>query len=458
MREIDFNNRLIFGNIFVKKNDSFVLLNLLSFRRMYVSQQDLETLLSCKEKRACGLELSAEENTLYNSLIEKKQIIDDDLRSRFIEGKAKEYEENIEKITNKIGRITISPTFACNFNCTYCYQRKFQSKKDFLCADAIDNICQSLRVINRTENYWEGITEVSINGGEPLQPQNIDTINRIIHYFAKPGIELSLLTNGYNILKFKDKVDFSKFTSIQVSLDNIDPYTSKINGVNYPVFREVLDGLSYLMKYDCLITVAAVLTEELFANIDEFIEGLDSIGIVDNERCQINITPITAFGKSTLDKSFYSIDDFIKIRKGLRLTKIPRNMSISGVPEARWISRALARNANERIDGRPSMCSIFKNRSLHFAPDGKIYWCLCVKPNTGTLGQFYPSVDVDEIGIDKCIHKSIYSNDKCKSCEYQFLCSSGCPLHCVAATGDYDEPFCGFFFDPDFWRNLEELI
>ena len=102
------------------------------------------------------------------------------------------------------------------------------------------------------------------------------------------------------------------------------------------------------------------------------------------------------------------------------------------------------------------MYSIFKNQSLHFAPDGKIYWCLCVKPNTGTLGQFYPSVDVDEIGIDKCIHKSIYSNDKCKSCEYQFLCSSGCLLHCVAATGDYDEPFCGSFFDPDFgeiWKN-----
>lgn len=458
MSEIDFKNRLIFGNIFVKKDDSFILLNLLSFRRMHLSEQELEMLFACKAKLARGEELANEEHNLYNLLLSTKQIISDDLWARFIDGKANEHEEKLNSITHRISHITITPTFSCNFKCQYCYQRGFQSKKEHLCPDAIDNICSAIQLINGTEDYCDGITEVVINGGEPLQAHNIATINRIIEHFAKPGIKLTLFTNGYNILKFKDEVDFSKFSAVQVSLDNVDPFTSEINGVNYPVFQEVLAGLAYLKKFDHELTIVAMFTRELLANIDEFIEGLDSIGVLDSDRCQININPIAAFGKSTLDETFFTIDEFIDARRSIKLARTPKNLAIASIPETRWITRALMRNPNERIDGRPSMCSILRNRSLHFAPDGKIYWCLCVKPNTGILGQFYPSIEFDGNGIDKCIHKSIYSHEKCKSCAYQFLCSSGCPLHCVAANGDYNEPFCGFFFDPNFWENLEDLL
>jgi len=458
MRNIDFSNRRIFGNIFVKKDDSFILLNLLSFRRMRISKQDLETLFVCKEKMDCRLELSEEEKMLFDSLTAKKQIISDELRSRYIEGKAKEHEENLGQITHKISHITITPTFSCNFNCEYCYQRKFQSKKDVLSPDDIDSICHALKTINKTEKYLDGITEVTINGGEPLQSKNIATIKKIIQCFAKPDIKLTLLTNGYNIMRLKDEIDFSKFESIQVSLDNVDPNPSEINGVKYSVFQNVLDGLAYLTQFDCYITVAAMFNRELFENIDEFIRRLDSIGIVDNEKCRIQISPIMAFGKGSLDESFFTLAEFAKIRKEIRMSRVPKNLIIPTITEARHIGQALYRETNERLEGKPTVCSMMTNRSVHFAPDGKIYWCLCVEPNAGMLGQFYPSIDVDEAGIDKCIHRSIYSHEKCKACEYQFLCSSGCPLHCVAATGDYTEPFCGFFFNPSFWENLEDLL
>ena len=349
-------------------------------------------------------------------------------------------------------------TFACNFNCTYCYQRGFRSKKDTLCPASIDNICNVLKRVNATDNYLDGINEVTINGGEPLQIQNIDTINHIITCFAKPGIELTLLTNGYNILRFKDAIDFSKFDYIQVSLDNIDPYTNKVNGVNHSISQEVLKGLSYLMQFDCKIAISAIFTRDLIDHIDEFIRQLATIGLVENERCNIQITPVVEFGESTLNQSFYTIQEFITAKKLLKSKKIPNNMSVANIPETRWISKVLKRPVNERIDGKVSMCTILRNRSLHFAPNGQIYWCLCVNPDVGVLGSFYPIINVDEIGIDRCINKSIFSEEKCRTCNFQFLCSSGCPLHSVAATGDYSKPFCGFFFNPDFWNNLEDLI
>lgn len=458
MQEIHYDDRLIFGNIFIQKNNAFILLNLYSFRRMLISKHELQVLLSCRDNMRSGMPISDVEKELYDRLVSKMQIIPDDILSIYLAEKAKKHTDDLSKVYPKISRITISPTFSCNFNCLYCYQRNFKSKKDVLPPEAVDKICDTLKKINATECYLDGVTEVTINGGEPLQLQNIGTINRIIEHFAKPGIKFSLFTNGYNILRFKDQIDFSRFTCIQVSLDNIDPYASNINGVKHPVSREVLEGLSYLMQFDCKITISAVLTRELLTNIDEFIEQLASIGLVESERCHILITPIVAFGKSTLDESFYTINDFIDTKKLLKSKQLPSNLSVGGLPETRWIARALQRAANERIYGKPSMCSILVNRSIHFAPNGHLYWCLCVNPDTGSLGSFYPSIDIDDVRIDSCINKSVFSEEKCKTCAYQFLCSSGCPLHAVSATGDYSKPFCGFFFNPEFWSNLEALI
>lgn len=458
MQDICYADRLVFGNIFIHRDDSFVLLNLYSFRRMVLTEEELRILFSCREKSNNGTPFTDAELQLYTRLVSKKQIIPQDTLSLFLAAKSQEHKSRLSKIQPKISKITISPTFACNFNCTYCYQRTFKSKKNFLCPDAIDNICNVLKRINSTDNYLDGITSVTINGGEPLQTQNIETINHIIDCFAKPGINFSLFTNGYNILKFKDRVDFSKFDCIQVSLDNIDPYTSEVNGVNHPISQRVLDGLAYLMQFDRKITISAVFTRELVDNIEEFIRQLAAIGLTDNKNCQIIIAPIVSFGESTLDMSFYSIPDFVAAKKFIKSKKLPSNMGVGTLPETRWISRALRRTPNERIDGRACMCSILKNRSLHFAPNGQLYWCLCVNPEVGNLGSFYPSIEVDEIGIDRCINKSIFSEEKCRTCDFQFLCSSGCHLHSVSATGDYSKPFCGFFFNADFWNNLEGLI
>ena len=458
MQNINFSNRQIFGNIFLKTNGSFTLLNLYSFRRMVLSEVDFNTLLMCKEAIDKGDELSASEKALYECLIEKKQILSEDLLANYFALKSKEHEDRLYQIKHKINHITISPTFSCNFNCIYCYQRDFNAKKDSLSAESIDNICNAIAIINKTDNYLDGITAVTINGGEPLQSKNINTINRIVDCFAKPGIKLHLLTNGYNILKYKEQIDFSKFYSIQVSLDNIDPFTSKINGVNHPISQKVFEGLAYLMQFDCFITISTVLSKELIANIDEFIRKLTSVGIANNDRCRIGIAPIMAFGKSTLDDSFLTLEEFIEAREQIKQKQLPRNLDLENISEVRWIKRALTRKTNERIDGRASMCSILTNRGIHFAPNGQIYWCLCADPSVGSLGRYLPEIDIDEGAIDRCIHKSVYSIPECTSCEYKYLCSSGCPLHCVAATGDYSKPFCGFFHAPKFWANLEKLL
>lgn len=458
MINIDYSNRNIFGNIFIRlPKNKYILLNLYTFRRKRISEEELLILIEAQSKILSNKPLNLCELNLIKSLTNEKQILTDELKTAYLKLKESEHQNALANIVYKVNRITISPTFKCNFNCSYCYQNNFD--RNFkLNIEGINNICETLRRINNVENYWEGLTEVSINGGEPLQEANIDVINYIIKLFENKNIKMTLLTNGYNILKYKDEIDYSKFDVVQISLDGPDPIVQDINGVNHSVASNVLSGIRYLMSLDCKIGISAILTETLIENFDLFIKTLIDIGIANNQKVQLSIAPAVKFGYSTVDEQIITFERYIELIKVIDTYKLPSNFNVLLPPETRWIIKGLYRPENTRLFGKPCMCSILDNRSIHFAPNGKIYWCLCVKPQNGIIGEFYPNIKLDYIQLNECINRSVFSIEKCRNCDYKFICSSGCPLYSSACDNSYSKEFCGYFATDKFWNYLEKLI
>lgn len=458
INEIDYLNRVVFGNLFIKTGVNYTLLNLYSFRRMLIDKKNLQLLLSARDKKGSGQTLSLEEQALLYKLQKYKQILSNEVLDNYKSEKAKQHFESLDKIQYKINNITISPTFACNFKCAYCYQKEFKNKNVFLSRKGVDNICKIIKEINGASHHLDGVDAVHINGGEPLQERNIDTINYIIKKFKGENNKLSLLTNGYNIMKFKDQIDFSCFTSIQVSLDGVEEIAKVINQFNKPIFDEVVKGIQYLLNIGVNVKIATILTNELANNLQGFFDELDKAGLCNNDKVDMDISACVKFGEGTLDTDFMSFDTYLQIKKLIRSIKKPHNVTIGNLAETRWITKALYRDINERLETSPAMCSILKNRSMIFAPNGKIYWCLCVNPEHGIIGTFYPEINYSKDTIDGYLNRNIYTMEKCRSCDFQYICSGGCPLNAVAANGNYDSPYCGLFNNTYFWEHLEEFL
>jgi uncharacterized protein len=129
-------------------------------------------------------------------------------------------QNRIGRFANRVLNLTIAPTLACNFRCTYC----FETPK----SDTMDDNMEK-KIVEFVDKKMETLTELQVSwfGGEPLL--RLDIIDRLTVVFK--GIcekkdaafrPAAIVTNGY--LLTKDTAEHLKqanITSAQVTLDGV---------------------------------------------------------------------------------------------------------------------------------------------------------------------------------------------------------------------------------------------
>lgn len=156
--------------------------------------------------------------------------------------------------------LRLSITDVCNFRCNYCLPNGYQpepNKPSFLTLDEIRRLVNNFSLI--------GTEKVRITGGEPTLRKDflpiVETISQI------EGIkQIALTTNGFRLLKDVAAWKSAGVTSINVSVDSLDPRMfQRITGVNK--FDEIMRGID--RAFECgyqKIKVNSVLMKDLNAN------------------------------------------------------------------------------------------------------------------------------------------------------------------------------------------------
>ena len=156
--------------------------------------------------------------------------------------------------------LRLSITDVCNFRCNYCLPNGYQpepNKPSFLALDEIRRLVNNFSLI--------GTEKVRITGGEPTLRKDflpiVETISQI------EGIkQIALTTNGFRLLKDVAAWKNAGVTSINVSVDSLDPRMfQRITGVNK--FDEIMRGID--RAFECgyqKIKVNSVLMKDLNAN------------------------------------------------------------------------------------------------------------------------------------------------------------------------------------------------
>ena len=149
-----------------------------------------------------------------------------------------------EPLLDQLGRplrdLRISVTDRCNFRCVYCMPKEvfgkdyaFLERKELL---TFEEIARLARLFNGL-----GIEKIRLTGGEPLVRRNLE---RLIEMLAQiPGLDLTLTTNGSNLVKKAGPLKAAGLQRITVSLDALDDETFMgMNDVDFPVAK-VLEGI-----------------------------------------------------------------------------------------------------------------------------------------------------------------------------------------------------------------------
>jgi cyclic pyranopterin phosphate synthase len=126
----------------------------------------------------------------------------------------------LPNLTDGFGRrfyyLRLSVTEVCNFRCAYCLPDGYRKTgpTSFLTEDEVGRTAAAFAAL--------GVAKIRLTGGEPTVRKDI---TRLIARVAKtPGVaKVAMTTNGWNLLQHADTWRAAGLTSLNVSIDSLDP-------------------------------------------------------------------------------------------------------------------------------------------------------------------------------------------------------------------------------------------
>ena len=125
----------------------------------------------------------------------------------------------IDPFGRAVSYLRVSVTDRCDFRCVYCMAEDmtFLPKAEILSLEELDRLCSAF--------VRKGVKKLRLTGGEPLVRRNIMSLIRSLGRHLKTGDleELTLTSNGSQLVRFADELVDAGVRRINVSLDTLDP-------------------------------------------------------------------------------------------------------------------------------------------------------------------------------------------------------------------------------------------
>ena len=214
-------------------------------------------------------ELKKRHSDIWNGLKDNKFIIPED----FDELSYIEYKNNLKKFNTEIFNLTILPSRACNFKCTYCFEdqiNKIMDKKD------VEET--KLFFHSALSKYNPKAVNVIWYGGEPLLA--MDIIKELSLFFIEQTDKKSIpykaniITNGYLLNEdiAKTLVEL-QVKSIQITLDGPEDIHNKkrLSKDGNPTFQRIKNAIILASKTFERVDVRIHIDRESAQRIDELL-------------------------------------------------------------------------------------------------------------------------------------------------------------------------------------------
>lgn len=211
----------------------------------------------------------------------------------------------------------IEITNSCNFQCDHCYKNAKKHTGIFLDYSKIKVILDTLR--NKTPC-------LNITGGEPLLHPEIENIILC----ANDDFKTSLLTNGYILSEFEDKI-LKYVKTIQISIYGNNDIEYKNNVMVEKGFSKLIKGIEKVKKRNIFICATIILNKNNISKLDECCYQLSKYKI-DILRFGISL-PVGKLIKSTLENKFiFNQTELYAIKKEIDILKDKYNEKIKFYP------------------------------------------------------------------------------------------------------------------------------
>lgn len=360
-------------------------------------------------------DIPVEDKELIDSLVKMKAINTDD---EYEVMKIRHYDD-VQKFSRHTLSLTINPTLACNFRCSYCFEREHQNK--YMTPEIEDRVLEYAK--NSTECRQIFVTWF---GGEPLLGiKTIHSLTKKLLTIGKP-YRAGLITNGYLLSeKIARSLKDLKIDTIQITLDGPrDTHNSRrFLAGGGKTFDTILTNIKKCQK------IAPQVKIYVRVNIDE--SNKNGFITIRNDLISANFPNIEVYPGIV-----QSIDPLnqSKESKGYEI----RGKSQCDICDRESVISLLVGLYNDHgfkyIDlfpkGRRFSCTARNVSSLVIGPEGEIYDCWNdvgdTEKITGYLGGKITNM---KLHLQYLADASQFDDPQCMECKLLPICNGGCQRH-----------------------------
>jgi len=330
------------------------------------------------------------------------------------------------------------PRYACNFNCSYCYQAEYGAASNPLKKEVVDAFYRYLdgSLANRRKY-------VTIFGGEPLMPgsRSREELGWLLEGAAQRGLEVAIVTNGYLLADYIDLLKTCVIREVQVTLDGVGEVHDKRRFLHNggPTFDTVAGGINAALQNRLPVNLRVVVDKENIGDLKNLARFASQKGWTGNplfktqlgrnyelHTCQLDSHRL--FSRLELYRDVYELvkqyPEFLEFHR-----------------PAFSVSRFLFENG-ELPDPLFDSCPGTKTEWA-FDYTGRIFACTATVGKEGeVLGTFFPESSLNEDVVGKWEDRDVTAIPACKECRLQLACGGGCASVAKNKTGDVNTPDC----------------
>ncbi len=305
----------------------------------------------------------------------------------------------IDPFGRKVSYLRVSVTDRCDLRCVYCMAEDmtFLPKAEVLTLEELERLCGAFIGL--------GVEKIRLTGGEPLVRKNVISLVRSLGARLGDGglRELTLTTNGTQLVKLAPELHAAGVRRINVSLDTLNP--EKFAAITrWGKLEPTLDGIFAAKAAGLAIKINAVALKGV--NEDEYDAMLAWCGEHGFDLCLIETMPMGDIGGDRTDQ--YLPLSLVRTRLKQRWTLEDTDYSTGG--PARY---ATVRETGQRIGFITPMTHNFCEscNRVRLTCTGTLYMCLG-QDDAADLRRPLRDPSVDEAGLRAAIEEAITRKPK----------------------------------------------
>jgi uncharacterized protein len=334
----------------------------------------------------------------------------------------KKYLEFVDSRETDEVQIFFSPTYSCNFTCSYCFQDEYAVVSQTMNTKITDAFFEYI-----DNEFADRRKYITLFGGEPLLPgvRHRQLISYFLDQCALRNLSVAVVTNGYSIREYLPEFKKVNIREIQVTLDGVKEMHDRRRRLknNKGTFDAIVDGINLLLENRIPVNLRMVVDKENIDNLPSLTRFAIGQGWTGNPLFKTQIGRNYELHHCQLDRSrlFSRIELYEKIYDLIQL--YPEIMEFH--KPAFSVSKFLFENG----ELPPPLFDSCPGTKTEWAFDysGRIYACTAtVGKEDEALGTFYPKVEKYADTIEEWQDRDVISIEKCRTCPLQLACGGGC--------------------------------